>query len=604
MRQGFPSFLIKGVKRPLSQLMDSLRFRQGFLTVCNIYKTLKAPVSYDVSTITQVNPRVHTSRYVDLIEDIGLHFKDFLKRRKINMFELKSAHNPIFVTPKASAQGPNAIGYTSILDAIACNDSGLIETQREMAKLVFTDRAYSQWESLIAESLSERNPDEKYSNMTGRLHFLQEGGGKTRVICIPDIWTQTVLKPIHDFLMKALKRFPCDGTFSHNLIAKRVRKFTKTGALNCYDLKAATDRMPVDLQKRVLEELLPENLSTLWKTLLVDREFHYPGGQLRYAVGQPMGMLSSWAAMAITNHAIINYSKTEMFYAVIGDDMALASKRGTEKYEKVLNDLGMEFSKEKSVLSTKENNLGEIAKRLFIDGGEISPIPPDILVKSTGTLVGFLEFIRVFSEKLHHSDPGGFSDSEYRTILEQLFHNSKFKDDYDAHVLLTCPALEHFPVLPRIPPLSGIRIPWRTDLPGIKKRLLTDLDRFLLEEANQRTNQKVMELDPQFNPSGFVESTKHRKSPLYKAYRVLHKKELLEIVRRINANYIDEEADSFAEGPLKDIKDILSYPNPLNDGVSEIYLSKRKLRLRNTYGLIHRFLDRNPLYRNPNYKRK
>jgi hypothetical protein len=194
------------------------------------------------------------------------------------MFELKSAHNPVFVTPKASANGPNAIGQTSILDAIACNDTGIIETQREMAKLVFTDEAYSQWDSLITESLSERNPDEKYTDMTGRLHFLQEGGGKTRVICIPDIWTQTVLKPIHDYLMKVLKRFPCDGTFSHPNIAKRVRKFTRTGKLNCYDLRAATDRMPVDLQKRVLEELLPANLSTLWKTLLVDREFHYPGG--------------------------------------------------------------------------------------------------------------------------------------------------------------------------------------------------------------------------------------------------------------------------------------------------------------------------------------
>jgi hypothetical protein len=401
--------------------------------------------------------------------------------------------------------------------------------------------------------------------------------------------------------MMILKRFPCDGTYSHNLIAKRVRKFTRTGALNCYDLKSATDRMPVDLQMKVLENLLPENLSAVWKTLLVDRDFHYPGGQLRYAVGQPMGMLSSWAAMAITNHAIINYAKTSRFYAVIGDDMAIASKNGTEKYEKVLDDLGMEISKGKSVISTSTHNLGEIAKRLFINGAEISPIPPDILIKSTGTLIGFLEFIRVFSEKLHHSDPGGFSDSEYRTILEQLFQNSKFKDDYDAHVLLTCPALEHFPVLPPIPPLSGVRSPWRTDLPV--RRLRNDLDRFLLEEANQRTNQKVAELDTNFNPSAFVESTKLRKSPLYNAYKDLHKKELLSVIRRINTTYIDEEADDFANGPLKDIKDILSYPNPLNDGVSKIYLSKRKLRLRNTHGLIQRFLDRTPLYRDPNYKR-
>jgi hypothetical protein len=603
MRQGFPTFLIKGVKKPMKQLMMDLRFRQGLMTICNIYKLLKTPINYDVSTIIQVNPKSQTSEYADLIEDINFHFKDFLKERKIKKFELNSAHNPVFATPKASASGPNALGIASIQDAIACNDTGIIDTQREIAKLVFTDKALNQWESLISASLSERNPDEKYSNMTGRLHFLQEGGGKTRVICIPDIWTQTVLKPIHDYLMKdVLKWFPCDGTFSHNLIAKRVRKFTKTGKLNCFDLRAATDRMPVDLQQKLLENLLPANLSTLWKTILVDREFYYPGGQLRYAVGQPMGMLSSWAAMAITNHAIINYSKTSRFYAVIGDDMAIASKYGTEKYEKTLEVLGMEISKEKSVLSTDKNNLGEIAKRLLIDGGEISPIPPDILIKSTGTLIGFLEFIRVFSEKFHHSDPGGFSDSEYKEILEQLFHNSKFKDDYDTHVLLTCPALEHFPILPRIPPLSGMRTPWRTDLPV--KRLLNDLDLFVLREANDRTNKKVMELDPNLSPNAFSESPKHRKSPLYEAYRNLVKKELTSIIRRINTVYIDEEADSFAEGPLKDLKDILSYPNPLNDGISETYLSKRKLRLRNTYSLIQRFLDKTPLYQSPNYRRE
>jgi hypothetical protein len=600
-RQGVPSFLIKDVRKPWKDLMKDIRFKQGLLTICNIYKTLKAPVSYDVSTITQVNPMAQTARYAELINDIAFHFQDFLEIRKIKPFQLNSAHNPIFVTPKASAQGRNAIGDTSILDAIACHDSKIIDTQRSIAKLVFSDLAFNQWESLINDSLLLRDPDKSYSDMTGRLHFLQEGGGKTRVICIPDIWTQTVLKPIHDYLMEILKRFPCDGTFSHSNLAKRVRKFTKTGPLNCYDLKAATDRMPVDLQSKVLETLLGKDLSTLWKSILVDRDFYYVGGQLRYAVGQPMGILSSWAAMAITHHAIINYCHRG-FYGVIGDDMAIASKYGTEEYEKILSQLGMEISHEKSVKSTDKDNLGEIAKRLFVNGGEISPIPPDILIKSTGTLIGFMEFIRVFSEKFHHQDRGGFSDSEYKTILEQLFHNSKFKDDYDAHVLLTCPALEHFPVLPSIPPLSGIRTPWRTDLPV--KRLLNDLDRFLLEEANQRTNQKVMELDPMFNPSGFVESTKLTEAPLYKAYKALHKKELLEIVRRINTTYIDEEADGFAEGPLRDIKDILSYPNPLNNGVSKIYLSKRKLRLRNTHNLIHRFLDKNPFYRNPTYKSK
>ena len=118
--------------------------------------------------------------------------------------------------------------------------------------------------------------------------------------------------------------------------------------------------MPVDLQQKVLEKLLGEDLSTLWKTLLVDREFNYPGGQLRYAVGQPMGMLSSWAAMAITHHAIMNYCH-KGFYGVIGDDMAIASKNGTEKYEEIgkhtLNSSHITISYAVFCLKKKKNTL-------------------------------------------------------------------------------------------------------------------------------------------------------------------------------------------------------------------------------------------------------
>lgn len=148
--------------------------------------------------------------------------------------------------------------------------------------------------------------------------------------------------------------------------------------------------------------------------------------------------------MAITHHAIIQHSKKDKsFYGVIGDDMVIASKSGAEDYKKILDNLGMEISLDKSIQRHPDFNLGEIAKRLFIDGGEISPIPPDILINSTRDLVGFLEFIRVFSEKLHHADNGGFSDSEYQSALGQLFTNSLIKDDTDAHVLLSCPLLEN-----------------------------------------------------------------------------------------------------------------------------------------------------------------
>jgi hypothetical protein len=88
---GFPSFLIKGIKKPIEMLMEDYRFRQGVLTICNFYKTLKSPISYDVSTITQVNLQSQTTEYVELIEDISNHFETFIKERKIPSFQLNSA---------------------------------------------------------------------------------------------------------------------------------------------------------------------------------------------------------------------------------------------------------------------------------------------------------------------------------------------------------------------------------------------------------------------------------------------------------------------------------------------------------------------------------
>jgi hypothetical protein len=82
-----------------------------------------------------------------------------------------------------------------------------------------------------------------------------------------------------------------------------------------FDLSAATDRLPIDLQVQVLSFLYgDEETALLWKSLLVDRDYHLASndpaftqynGAYRYAVGQPMGALSSWAMLALTHHCIV-----------------------------------------------------------------------------------------------------------------------------------------------------------------------------------------------------------------------------------------------------------------------------------------------------------
>jgi len=61
---------------------------------------------------------------------------------------------------------------------------------------------------------------------------------------------------LHDYLFKILKAIPNDGTFDQAASIKRAGEKSKVA--NCsfgYDLTAATDRLPLDLQIALLSSL-------------------------------------------------------------------------------------------------------------------------------------------------------------------------------------------------------------------------------------------------------------------------------------------------------------------------------------------------------------
>jgi len=100
--------------------------------------------------------------------------------------------------------------------------------------------------------------------------------------------------------MHPLSRVPFDGT-----------------SLFSFDLSAATDRLPVSLQEKILSVCFGKEFSSLWRTILVGRTYYVryksasgktESNNLSYAVGQPMGALSSWAMLALTHHFIVQCS--------------------------------------------------------------------------------------------------------------------------------------------------------------------------------------------------------------------------------------------------------------------------------------------------------
>jgi hypothetical protein len=90
------------------------------------------------------------------------------------------------------------------------------------------------------------------------LAFKDESAGKVRVFAMVDCWTQWLLKPLHLSLFKVLSSLPTDGTKDQ---LRPIRSLMDRGLTRfwCYDLSAATDRLPVALQADILTHLMGED---------------------------------------------------------------------------------------------------------------------------------------------------------------------------------------------------------------------------------------------------------------------------------------------------------------------------------------------------------
>lgn len=228
----------------------------------------------------------------------------------------------------------------------------------------------------------------------GRLSLKEEAAGKVRVFAMVSIWDQTVLGPLHDALFAWLKKVPNDGTFDQNASVRRcLAKSTQTNQSYGYDLSAATDRLPLSLQRDILNRLVP-HLGSIWALLLTHRAYMlapqkkygiFDTTWLQYAVGQPMGAKSSWAMLAVTHHLIAQAAAWDTRYAqrlthsdphgfwtsffgyewytgyeVLGDDIVFFEENVALNYLIYMDRLGVPINQAKSVLA--KNATFEFAK--------------------------------------------------------------------------------------------------------------------------------------------------------------------------------------------------------------------------------------------------
>lgn len=300
-------------------------------------------------------------------------------------------HGEIKVVPRAKSgpNGPSSL-VSSHLDAVALTqDQPLLHHLNSLAEIIHPGYGLKEWVEAVAQWARENFPLESLNVCTSRLAALAEGGYKTRVIAIGDLFSQAVLLPIHKLLMKRLASISVDGTHNQDRSISLVKKWTTQGSLYSFDLTNATDRFPVRLQRIVMTQLFGEEFSLHWNYVMTQRDFSLESKdktkKVRYSRGQGMGLYTSWPAFAFTHHVFVKYCAylegitSFQDYTIIGDDVVIADKRVASRYLMELKALDVPISMAKSFISEKPPYSGEICKRILWNGQDISPVPPQLL---------------------------------------------------------------------------------------------------------------------------------------------------------------------------------------------------------------------------------
>jgi hypothetical protein len=133
-----------------------------------------------------------------------------------------------------------------------------------------------------------------------------------------------------------------------------------------------------------------------WFQVMTNRDFYVKATQksVRWAVGQPLGLLSSFPSFALWHHDIIQFAANwENFhkglplrffkqYRLLGDDVVIFNTKVARRYQWLLEQIGLSINLSKSVIGDARNSQIEFAKRLALRGSEMSSLKYNILSKN------------------------------------------------------------------------------------------------------------------------------------------------------------------------------------------------------------------------------
>jgi len=378
--------------RPL--IRGDRQLKRVALTIARSYEQIRLEVDYnDTDSITDsASQRIEAS-----VRDLSDILERFLKvfTNKYNWY-LGSLTDPIQPWSKvltSLSKGPNGPSVASShLDAKAVMQDSTLATAIESLNNALGQDWITSW--MKQQALSCINDDRVL--YTGRLGFSAEPAGKTRIFAIGDYWSQLSLKPIQIALYRTLQSIPTDATSNQNKGFTSLVEKSLGCRTYCFDLSSASDRIPAVMQKIRLKLMGGVSVADSWYTVMTKRDFiiKTTGRSVRWAVGQPLGLLSSFPSFALWHHDIVQLAANwERFqkgkplrffskYRILGDDIVIFDNKTARRYQRLLELVGLKINKSKSVLGDLVNSQIEFAKRLALRGKEMSSIRHNILAKN------------------------------------------------------------------------------------------------------------------------------------------------------------------------------------------------------------------------------
>jgi hypothetical protein len=192
--------------------------------------------------------------------------------------------------------------------------------------------------------------------------------------------------------MELLRGLSSDGTYSHRNVGNSAKEATNNKLfIATSDMTAFTDLFPAVIQQKLLLHLEKDSdLAEAWWTLLSKRHFvvAWSGENITYGTGQPMGAYASWPLCTLAHHLLVHYCAYKCSiknindqYRIIGDDNEITNPVISDLYRETLTAIGCELNPSKGTCSIQgaKHSGAEVAKRLYLNGKDLSPLTPGII---------------------------------------------------------------------------------------------------------------------------------------------------------------------------------------------------------------------------------